>query len=67
MVTFPDEIFSLVLYSLYISRLSLDINVFAEVSIEINMLVRGHFCRGKHSLGSSEIFHNENFSLTFSL
>ena len=68
MVTFPDEVFSLVLYSLYISRLSLDINVFAEVSIEINMLVRGHFCRGKHSPGgSSEIFHNENFSLTFSL
>ena len=51
MTTFPHEVSSLVLYSLYITRLSLDINVFAEVSIEINMLVRGHFRRG----GSDEI------------
>ena len=57
MATFPDEVFSLVLYSPYISRLSLDINVFAEVSIEVNILVKEHFCRGKHSLGeSNEIF-----------
>ena len=54
MATFPKEVFSVVLYSLYISRLSLDINVFAKVSIEVNMLVRGHFCRRKHSLGGSD-------------
>ena len=57
MATFPGEVFFLVLYSLYISRLSLDIIMFGEVSIEINMLVKGNFCRGKHSLGGSdEIF-----------
>ena len=57
MATFPDEVFSLVLYSVLISRLSLDLNVFAEISIEINILTKGHFCRGKHSLGGSdEIF-----------
>ena len=57
MATFPDEVFSLVLYSLLISRLSLDLNVFAEVSIEINILAKGHFCGGKHSLGGGdEIF-----------
>ena len=56
MATFPNEDFSLVLYLLYIFRLSIDINVFSEVSIEITMLVREHFCPGKHSLrGSSEI------------
>ena len=48
MAAFPDEVFSLVLYSLHISRLLLDINVFAEVSKEINILVKGHFCREKH-------------------
>ena len=57
MATFPGEVYFLVLYFLYIFRLSLDIIMFAEVSIEINMLVRGNFCRGKHSLGGSdEIF-----------
>ena len=54
MATFPDEVFSLVLYSLCISRPLLDINVFTELSIEINMLVRGHFCRRKHSLGGND-------------
>ena len=42
---FPDKLFSLVLHFFYNSRLSLDSNVFTEVSIEINS--QGNFLSGK--------------------